>query len=84
MTLTATNDNAGMEDTTYERVYTPEQNHRIESLPWSARRIFRNLLEALQDAEEIGGPEEGDYLALMDAIIQEAMERRDYFRITLG
>jgi len=69
---------------TYERVYEPSVVERINRLPFPARWIFEEVLEAMQNAEELGGPEGDHYLALMDAIIEEAQERRDYYRITLG
>jgi hypothetical protein len=78
MTNTATN------HITYERVYEPSVRERILGLPSAARWIFEEVLEAMQNAEELGGPEGDHYMALMDAIIQEATERRDYYRITLG
>jgi hypothetical protein len=39
--------------------------------------IFKNVLEAMQDAEEIGGVEGDDYLELMLEIKQEAIKRFD-------
>jgi len=42
------------------------------------------VLDAMQNAEEMGGPEGDHYVALMDTIIEEATERRDYYRVTLG
>jgi hypothetical protein len=78
MTATATN------HITYEPVYEPSVLERIHKLPSSARRLFEQILETMQYAEELGGPEGDHYVALMDAIIEEATERRDYYRITLG
>jgi hypothetical protein len=69
---------------TYERVYEPPIMQLIERLPSSARWIFEYVLEAMQNAEELGGPEGEDYLALMNAIIEEATRRRDYVKLTLG
>jgi hypothetical protein len=69
---------------TYEPVYEPSVLERIHRLPNSARRLFKQVLETLQHADELGGPEGGAYVALMEAIIAEAAERRDYYRITLG
>ena len=37
--------------------------------------IYRNVLEAMQDAEEIEGVEGQDYLDLMEAIRYEAVKR---------
>jgi hypothetical protein len=37
--------------------------------------IYRNVLEAMQDAEELDGVEGQDYLDLMEAIRREAVER---------
>ena len=39
--------------------------------------IFKNVLEAMQEAEEIGGVEGDDYLELMLEIKQEAIKRFD-------
>lgn len=69
---------------TYERVYEPSVARRIERLAFPARRVFEQVLDAMQDAEELGGPEGDHYVALLDAIIEEAVERRDYYRSTLG
>lgn len=41
--------------------------------------IYLAVIAAMQNAEEIGGPEGGDYRALMLAIEQEARERREAF-----
>jgi hypothetical protein len=38
-------------------------------------RIYLNVFAAMQEAEEIGGPEVQDYIALMDRIKAEADER---------
>ena len=44
--------------------------------------IFRNVLHAMQEAEEIGGPEGEEYLQLMSNIAAEALKRRTtYFDI---
>jgi hypothetical protein len=40
-----------------------------------AQSIYRRTLEAMQDAEEIGGPEGQDYVDLMHRIAQEALTR---------
>jgi hypothetical protein len=37
--------------------------------------IFRNVIGALQEAEEIGGPEGQDYIDLMRAVSDEALRR---------
>ncbi len=37
--------------------------------------IFKNVLDAMQDAEELGGPEGQDYIDFMEAIIAEARRR---------
>jgi hypothetical protein len=38
--------------------------------------IFKNVLEAMQEADEIGGVEDpNDYLTLMEAIRHEAVQR---------
>lgn len=71
-------------DLTYETAYTPSQRHRLHRLCGSAKRIFEEVLDAMQNAEEPGGPEGADYLALLEAIILEAVERREYYRLTLG
>ncbi len=78
MTTTATN------SITYERVHPPTVQDRINRLPIPARCIYEQVLKAMQNAEEIGGPEGQHYVDLMDAIIEEAVERRDYFCLTQG
>ena len=40
-----------------------------------ANQIYKNVLEAMQDAEELDGVEGQDYLDLMEAIRREAVER---------
>jgi hypothetical protein len=37
--------------------------------------VYKNVLEAMQDAEELGGVEGQDYLDLMEAIRYEAVKR---------
>src|SRR5579884_3837257 len=51
------------------------QNAKASELAYPGRRIFVQVLAAMQDAEEIGGPEKPDYMDLMVAIIREASER---------
>lgn len=46
--------------------------------------ILDSVIEAMQDAEEIGGPEGKEYIALMNAIIAEATKRRDIYSRTLS
>lgn len=69
---------------TYERAYEPSVTQRLQRLPLPTRWVFERVLDAMQDAEELGGPEGDHYVALMVAIVEEATERRDYYRITLG
>ena len=64
----------------YEPVYTPSQRARLARLSSTAREVFTEVLGAIQQAEEIGGPEGQDYLCLMEAVMEEATERRDYCR----
>lgn len=40
-----------------------------------ADRVFQQVLEAMQDAENIGIEEEEEYLALMERIIEECRQR---------
>ena len=40
-----------------------------------AKEVYKNVLEAMQDAEELGGVEGQDYLDLMEAIRYEAVKR---------
>lgn len=69
-----------MSKTVYEPVYTPSQRVRLARLSSTARVIFTDVLAGIQQAEEIGGPEGQDYLLLMEAVMEEATERRDYCR----
>jgi len=55
------------------------QNAEASELAYPGRMIFAQVLAAMQDAEEIGGPEKSDYLDLMVAIIREASERISYY-----
>jgi|CXWL01.1.fsa_nt_gi hypothetical protein len=68
----------------YEPALTPSQRQRLDQLRGSAKWMFEEVLNAMQNAEALGGPEGPDYVALMEAIILEAAERREYFRLTLG
>jgi hypothetical protein len=51
------------------------QNAEASKLAYAGWRIFAQVLAAMQDAEEIGGPEKADYMDLMVAIIHEASQR---------
>jgi hypothetical protein len=42
-----------------------------------AGEIYKNVLNAMQEAEEIEGVEGADYMNLMDMIIQEAQKRKN-------
>jgi hypothetical protein len=42
-----------------------------------ALAIYKSVLEAMQDADEIEGVEGDDYLKLMTAIAEESMKRFD-------
>lgn len=64
----------------YDPVYTPSQRARLARMSATARVVFTDVLAAIQQAEEIGGPEGQDYLILMEAVMEEATERRDYCR----
>lgn len=48
-----------------------------DTLRGSSLFIVRNVLKALQDADELGGPEEPrDYVALMNFLLLEILARR--------
>lgn len=49
----------------------------------NAQAILKSVLDAMQYAEELGGPEGADYLALMDAIALESSTRAANYRQTL-
>lgn len=49
---------------------------RARELTPAARIVFNEVLAAMQDAEELGGPEGEAYLDLMQAIIDEAAMRQ--------
>lgn len=49
---------------------TPENMNRISKM--FAGKIF----DAMQDCEEIGGPVEGEYMDVMDAVIAECQHRK--------
>lgn len=58
-----------------EELIGQAQNAEVSELAYLGRRIFAQVLAAMQDAEEIGGPEQSDYMDLMVAIIREASQR---------
>src|SRR5262249_42504763 len=58
-----------------EELLGQAQNAGASELAYPGRRIFEQVLAAMQDAEEIGGPEQSDYMDLMVAILNEASER---------
>jgi hypothetical protein len=58
-----------------EELFGRTQDAKTLELAYPGRRIFEQVLAAMQDAEEIGGPEKSDYMDLMVAIICEASER---------
>jgi hypothetical protein len=47
----------------------------MNRLTINAQRIFQAVLDAMQNAEELGGPEGQDYAKLMEAIADEARTR---------
>lgn len=49
------------------------------SLQQLSHPVAEDILEAMQGAEEIGGPEGGAYLDLMQAVIHEAQGRMTAF-----
>jgi hypothetical protein len=55
------------------------RNAEASELAYPARLTFVHVLAAMQDAEEMGGPEKADYMDLMVAIIREASERISYY-----
>jgi len=54
---------------------SPNTRQRLGRLAGPATWIFEAVLWAMQDSEECGGPEEEEYYALMQAIIDEATDR---------
>lgn len=50
------------------------ERSRVKLGPGAAG-IFDEVLAAMQNAEELGGPDAPDYCALMDAIAAEATRR---------
>jgi len=50
----------------------------------SAQQIFDNVVGAMQDAEEIWGPGEENYVPLMEAIIAECNQRIATYRANHG
>ena len=62
--------------------YCTQANAR--KLSPSARHVFNGVLAAIQDAEELGGPEGFAYLELMQAIIDEANFRMCSYREILA
>jgi hypothetical protein len=58
-----------------DRVYSGSTRRRIDALPHPGKWIFEEVLDAMQDADEMGGTEGQAYIDLMNAIIEEAIER---------
>ena len=54
----------------------PTARHKRAKEP---RTIFERVLAAMQEAEEIGGPEGDEYVALMNQIATEALRRQAAF-----
>lgn len=46
----------------------------------STKEIYEDVLNAMQSAEEMGGPEGEQYIKLMEAIVNEASSRIVVFR----
>lgn len=42
--------------------------------------IFQNIMDAMQKAEEMGGPQDQEYVELMRAVADEAKQRIRNFR----
>lgn len=59
----------------YMAIVQPVLDRFMPPAPSFARSIFDNVLEAMQDAEEAGGPEPYDYVVLMQKIAAEATKR---------
>lgn len=53
-------------------------------LPGQAGEIYQAVIEVMQEAEEMGGPDEDDYVALMEAIATEATQRITAFRARIA
>lgn len=49
-----------------------------------AERILQNVIDAMQEAEELGGPEDDDYINLMQHIAERAQESIANLRQALG
>jgi hypothetical protein len=50
----------------------------------NSEEIFRSVLDAMQPAEELGGPTEDEYLRLMERIAHEANARAETYRGVLA
>jgi cobalamin biosynthesis Co2+ chelatase CbiK len=63
--------------TEYEKIVTEtEEEKRDKPMSREAQRILRHVLDAMQDAEEMGGTEStDDYVKLMTAIQHECAQR---------
>lgn len=57
---------------------------RINALAHPARWIFEEVLDAMQDADEMGGPEGQEYIDLMNAVVEEASDRARTARTQTG
>lgn len=58
-----------------EQLLRQAQNNGGMELTFPGQTIFKEVLAAMQDAEEMGGPEKSEYMDLMVAIIREASDR---------
>lgn len=55
-------------------------NQEVMMMNTSTKEIYEDVLNAMQSAEEMGGPEGEQYIKLMEAIVNEASSRIVVFR----
>ncbi|GIK15185.1 MAG: hypothetical protein BroJett003_01490 [Planctomycetota bacterium] len=70
--------------TEHEKTTTYCTQLRARALPAAARWVFNEVLAAMQNAEELGGPQGPAYLDLMQAVIDEATHRQQVYRQILA
>lgn len=73
-----------MNHLTYEPAYTPAQHARLDGLPASARLALAEIADILTQAEGVTQADVHAYLRLLDAVVEEASERRTYHLLTMG
>jgi hypothetical protein len=62
------------------RYFTPSQEARLLNLKPAAQTVMLQIIAILQHSETTGDLIGDDFIDLIDALIAEARERREYYR----